>query len=379
MVQIIGAGPGRTGTASLRLAFLQLGFTRVYHMHEIRSMPPIQMRSTFTNWIKAFELKREGKKVECQKILYSLIHGYDVLLDHPVCHFYEELAEMYPNAIILLSTSSNPKNYGKSVSSTIGKICYSTSSAYAKLASLLSMLPTNASDLTSNFFAIPGQRFDRSQFIDSNHLCKFYNWHVNSVKNHFERIGESDRLVIYHVKQGWKPICRATNMKIPHKEISIFDEEKQTKVVKKTAKKFPHVNANQVMTENLKKFRIATILSLFMYISLAALLTFKFYYWALILISLMCAWVFIAVPILNRVELNKLYHNELYDQQGNLRYQRTINGKLLREIDLKNAERLVRMRSKKLGFGINYKKSFGLAESDSAGESGAEWVFKNAI
>ncbi|MBR15662.1 MAG: sulfotransferase family protein, partial [Gammaproteobacteria bacterium] len=38
-LRIIGAGFGRTGTLSLKLALEQLGFDKCYHMMEVRNHP----------------------------------------------------------------------------------------------------------------------------------------------------------------------------------------------------------------------------------------------------------------------------------------------------------------------------------------------------
>jgi Sulfotransferase domain len=75
VIKIIGAGFGRTGTASLQLAMQQLGFGPCYHMKEIFHHPGDADR-----WISAYA----GNPVDWRE----LFAGYQATMDFPGCMFW---------------------------------------------------------------------------------------------------------------------------------------------------------------------------------------------------------------------------------------------------------------------------------------------------
>src|SRR6476660_6188268 len=78
-LQVVGAGLGRTGTHSLKLALEQLLGAPCYHMFD----------------------------------------GYSATVDWPSGSFWKEIASANPDAIILLSTRDSAEAWWKSASDTI--------------------------------------------------------------------------------------------------------------------------------------------------------------------------------------------------------------------------------------------------------------------
>jgi Sulfotransferase domain len=104
-LRVVGAGMGRTGTMSLKLALTRLLGAPCYHMVEVFPRP-----THLAMWTDA----AHGKKVDWQ----SMFDGFVAAVDWPVAAFWKELSEVYPDAIILLSTR-DAESWWKSASNTI--------------------------------------------------------------------------------------------------------------------------------------------------------------------------------------------------------------------------------------------------------------------
>jgi hypothetical protein len=89
-LDVIGAGLGRTGTLSLKIALEQLGFAPCYHMLEVRAAPE---RLEHWNRISA------GEQVDWEEVFT----GFRATVDWPACNFYRELMERYAQAKVILS------------------------------------------------------------------------------------------------------------------------------------------------------------------------------------------------------------------------------------------------------------------------------------
>ena len=104
-LRIIGAGMGRTGTHSLKLALEQLGLGPCHHMFEVRESPAqlamwqAAARGESLNWDTAFS-------------------GYVSQVDWPGARYWKELSEAFPDAKVIL-THRAPEEWYQSFSETI--------------------------------------------------------------------------------------------------------------------------------------------------------------------------------------------------------------------------------------------------------------------
>src|SRR4051794_26153154 len=105
-LRVVGAGIGRTGTHSLKLALEQLLGAPCYHMLEVFEHP-----DAVPVWQDAID----DKPVDWD----ALMQGYAAGVDWPVGAFWRELSAKYPDAVILLSTRSSADAWWKSASETI--------------------------------------------------------------------------------------------------------------------------------------------------------------------------------------------------------------------------------------------------------------------
>jgi hypothetical protein len=88
-LHVIGAGFGRTGTLSLKLALEQLGLGPCYHMVEVFKNP-----QAIDWWIEAADGRPHWERI---------FEGYRACVDWPAATFYASLAEAYPAAKIVLT------------------------------------------------------------------------------------------------------------------------------------------------------------------------------------------------------------------------------------------------------------------------------------
>lgn len=94
-LKIIGAGMGRTGTASLKVALETLGIGHCYHMSEVLKNPGYTK-----DWIDAAEGNADWDKI---------FKGYSATVDNPGCNYWKELADNYPEAKVILTVRDADK------------------------------------------------------------------------------------------------------------------------------------------------------------------------------------------------------------------------------------------------------------------------------
>lgn len=104
VLKIIGAGFGRTGTASLKLALEQLGYDPCYHMKEVIQNPH------FTEyWMRAADGSPDWEQI---------FDGYQATMDFPASSFWGELADYYPDAKVIL-TIRDAEDWFRSTQETV--------------------------------------------------------------------------------------------------------------------------------------------------------------------------------------------------------------------------------------------------------------------
>ncbi|HEV2474540.1 MAG TPA: sulfotransferase, partial [Chthonomonadales bacterium] len=104
-LRVVGAGVGRTGTHSLKLALERLLSAPCYHMAEV-----FQHADHVPMWHSA----ATGEMPEWD----NLLAGYSAAVDWPASAFWSELSKAYPDAVVLLSTR-DPEKWWESAHETI--------------------------------------------------------------------------------------------------------------------------------------------------------------------------------------------------------------------------------------------------------------------
>ncbi len=196
-MKVIGAGFGRTGTASLKVALEELGFGPCYHMSEVYANP---------DHIELWEAAMRGEYMDWDR----LFHDYQATVDWPGAAFYEELLERYPAAKVILTVRA-PQRWYESTRSTIYNIQNVASSPIFSLAAMfvprlrdLRRAALMAADLVWN------QTFE-GRFEDREHAIEvFERWNAT-----VEKRVSAERLLVYEVKEGWGPLCEFLGVEAP--------------------------------------------------------------------------------------------------------------------------------------------------------------------
>src|SRR5690349_5268057 len=90
-VRVVGAGLGRTGTTSLKVALEDLLGGPCYHMLAVR-----ERAGDPDAWGDAYD----GRLPDWR----AFFDGYAAVVDWPAAPFWREISEAFPDAVILLST-----------------------------------------------------------------------------------------------------------------------------------------------------------------------------------------------------------------------------------------------------------------------------------
>ena len=186
-LQVIGAGLGRTGTLSLKTALEELGFSPCHHMIETMKQPDIQLISEalFNNQ-------------EDVSALNKMFSGYQATVDYPGCMFYEQFIKLNPDAKVVLSVRDSPESWVKSVRATIFR--------------------GFVSETTPKFLKILHQITIRVHGVDPNDLKTDLVEVYNEWNARVQRTVPNDNLLLFNVKEGWKPLCEFLGVPVPDKE-----------------------------------------------------------------------------------------------------------------------------------------------------------------
>ena len=212
-MKVIGAGFGRTGTMSLKVALETLGFDPCYHMTEVFAHPG---HADF--WSSAWR----GEPVDWERA----IGGYEATVDWPGCTFYEELMERHPEARVLLSVR-DPEPWYESTRSTIYELSMllDGSPTSRLLFGLITLLVYGGfaggrSNLVNDL--IWEGTFD-GRFKDKAYAIEVFERHNEEV----ERRVPPERLLVYDVKEGWEPLCEFLGVPEPEEPFPYLNDAAQ--------------------------------------------------------------------------------------------------------------------------------------------------------
>jgi hypothetical protein len=196
-LKVIGAGWGRTGTESLKIALEQLGFDRCYH---------------------GFALFNDGAKLQYWRELHEkgstdfdqLFKGYQAAVDFPAAYYYRQLMKQYPDAKVILTTRDAAKWY-ESAAHTIFKkpepVKFAMLKWLGRISKKLNYTPQIYYHIQTFLFieAFNGKIEDKAAM-----MAMFNQW-TEEVKNTVP----ADKLLVYEVTQGWEPLCKFLNLPVP--------------------------------------------------------------------------------------------------------------------------------------------------------------------
>jgi hypothetical protein len=181
-LRVVGAGVGRTGTNSLKLAVEQLLGGPCHHMFEI-----IADNSQIPLWTAAIE----GDDINWN----DLTAGYIAQVDWPGASFWPELAAANPDALVILSVR-DPEAWYTSASNTIFHVFDNAPPE------MVPWFETVRQMLTDRFCA---------DFDDKDAMVAAFIRHNDEV-----RAGvDPGRLLEWTASDGWEPICERLGLEVP--------------------------------------------------------------------------------------------------------------------------------------------------------------------
>ncbi len=194
-LSIIGAGLGRTGTASLKVALEKLGFGKCHHMSEVFGSP-----EQIALWSAAAAGKPDWA---------AIFTGYGSAVDFPSAAYWRELAAFYPNAKIILSLRE-PGTWADSTQETILSPAFSPAMAKMPFGPVLTGVVW---------------RFFDGRIHDRDHLLGVFNRHNDAVRAAFAK----DRLLVFEAKEGWAPLCAFLGVPVPAEEFPRVNSKEEMK------------------------------------------------------------------------------------------------------------------------------------------------------
>ena len=188
-MKIICAGVGKTGTKSIAKALRHLGLT-VFDWEE-------QTFDFQDHWVDVFQ---NGAQLDVKRVYQHA----DAIVDAPGNFFWEEILEAYPDSKVILSEREED-SWLKSAVNQLQVI-----EAVISRRFLCVLSPTSRKRLFVTYSvinALLGSANPKSGFI----LRKRYREHNHRVKS----LVPPEKLLVYNVKQGWKPLCDFLGCEVP--------------------------------------------------------------------------------------------------------------------------------------------------------------------
>jgi hypothetical protein len=187
-LRIVGAGLGRTGTHSLKLAVEQLLSGPCYHMYELRQRP-----GDLPRWEDALA----GKPVDWG----SLLEGFAATVDWPGAAFWKEILQANPEALVLLSSRASSEVWWRSMERTIVPTLESAPT------------PEDDANLKRQRAATMGIMRTRltPDWPEREAVVAAYERHNEEVR----RTVPGAHLIDWQPGDGWEPICDALGVPVP--------------------------------------------------------------------------------------------------------------------------------------------------------------------
>lgn len=194
MLRVIGAGLPRTGTHTLKVVLGQLLGGECYHMTTVFDHP---------EHVPAWQGALDGSPPDWQEFLGRHVAA----VDWPASAFWAELADCFPDALILLSTRTDGAAWSRSVNATIRE-----------------GFPTgdDVNEWQRMFIGLWHRTLGPSWLDDDRNIASYDQW-VDSVR----RAAPPGRLLEWRATEGWAPICDALGLAIPDQPFPLTNSTRE--------------------------------------------------------------------------------------------------------------------------------------------------------
>jgi hypothetical protein len=207
-LQVIAAGPSRSGTESLRNALLILGYPKVYHgwetfLPENRNDMALHSRLLHKTYQSGDQTGNVRLTAEDFDTIFA---NYDAITDHDGAMFIADLVDAYPDAKVVMNYRKDLDKWHTSVVNTFGVM---GSSWWVWFISHF------------NFELYWARRYvwdEASPTYFRGNVAENGKWvhreHMALVRG----LVPADRLLEWTVEDGWEPLCNFLDKEIPKEE-----------------------------------------------------------------------------------------------------------------------------------------------------------------
>jgi Sulfotransferase domain len=210
-LKVVGAGFGRTGTNSIKLALEEIGYGPCHHMFEV-----MDHRDQLPYWQAA----ARGALPDWDEVFA----GYVSCVDWPAARFWREIAAHFADAKVLLSVRPED-DWLKSIHRTI----------YPTIRDRARIEPGYGRDTIEMAHALVWEGTFGGRLGDADRAIAVYRRHNEAVKAAIA----PERLLIFDPAEGWAPLCRFLGVPVPDTDFphtnrsdGQFDQEVHTRIAR---------------------------------------------------------------------------------------------------------------------------------------------------
>ena len=194
IMKIICAGFPKTGTKSIAKALRHLGFTVFDWDEQLLDSPDF-----LDHWVDVFQ---NGDKPDVKQ----LYQNADAAVDMPGHFFFEEILEAFPDCKVILTERDEDSWLQSWVRQQQSNLAEGSLSAM-----FMGMLTQTGRKFRDVLFPYLTAAFGSCNPKSTYIFRKRYRIHNHRVKS----IVPADKLLVYNVKQGWKPLCDFLKCEVP--------------------------------------------------------------------------------------------------------------------------------------------------------------------
>jgi hypothetical protein len=182
-LKVIGAGLGRTGTLSLKLALEHIGFGPCYHMSEMLS----RLRSHLPLWIESAKGHPQWD---------AIFADYQSTTDYPGCMFWRDLVAKYPDAKVILSTRDAERWFESGAATVFSDPHRARFESNPMMAEFFHL---------TVFDDLENRLGNREKMVEY-----FNNWNQAVIDE-----VPADKLLVHRSADGWGPRCEFLGVPVP--------------------------------------------------------------------------------------------------------------------------------------------------------------------
>ena len=203
-LKVIGAGMGRTGTTSLKLALELLLGGDCFHFLEYKTHPKLML--PWQTFVEKLPLDTEPEAMpeisvsQCQ----LLMPDYLACVDEPASFYWMPLSKAFPEALIILSVRDT-ESWWNSMHGL-----YLHREQEQRQSELISPERLKFLEFEEAIYGT-----DEELFTEAANKALFEQ-HNRRILNYAEQHPSfKQRFLVWNVKQGWEPLCEALGLPMP--------------------------------------------------------------------------------------------------------------------------------------------------------------------